>query len=124
MSELFRIGKHGTVDHPYHPNPDTHVIVTTVDGRRVAMHTPDEFNCAIEGAVWWADLERDGTAKVEVQCWHLRDLLQALNIDPKTFAPDITRDYVVAVLKKVLRECNDYAVRGAAYDELVKLGVL
>jgi hypothetical protein len=123
MTTAHRICKHGVVDHPYAPEPFTHVVITTLDRHRIAMHPICNFKQAVEDAIRWADTPRHWEAQVEVRCWSLSDLCHALRIDPETFAPGITVDHVVATLKEALHESDDYLVRREAKDQLVQLGV-
>jgi hypothetical protein len=117
-----RICKHGVVDYPAWGGPSKHVIVTTMDGQRIAMHPICDMERAIESAMHCADRRRDWTAQIELQCWSLGDVCQSLGIDPRSL--NITRDEVVAALKTVLVESQDAFARRQAFDELVKMEVI
>jgi len=123
MSEIFRIGKHGNVlRHPSRPGPDHHIVVTTIDDNRVAMHPTCDFDRAIALAVHRANIKHDRSIAVKVKCWHMRDLCWSLGIDPRSL--NITKDEVIATLKKALLQSQHPAVRREAYDELIRLGVI
>jgi len=123
MSEVFRICKHGNVvRHPSRPGPDHHIVVTTIDDNRVAMHPVCDFDRVIAFAIRCANVKHDRSIAVKVKCWHMRDLCWSLGIDPKSLR--ISIDEVIATLKKALLQSQDPAVRREAYDELIRLGVI
>lgn len=120
MSEVYRICRHGVVQHPSRPGPDHHIVVTTIDGSRVAMHPVCDFDRAIKLAIDCANLKHDRSIAVKVRCWHIRDLCLSLGIDPKALRIGI--DEVAATAKRALLDSQEPAVRREAYDLLVKLG--
>ena len=121
MTIAHRICKHGIVEHPYAPDSCAHVVVTTMDGHRIAMHPIYAFDRAIQEAIRCADYPRNWTAQVELHCWTLSEVCQALRIDPKSL--NISRDEVIATLKTALRE-GDWLDRHVATEQLTKLGEL
>lgn len=120
MTTVHRICKHGVVEYPYSLDPFAHVVVTTLDGRRIAMHPVCAFKRAIEEAVRCANYPRNWTAQVELRCWTLREVFQMLGIDPHSL--NITRGEVIAVFRSALAESDDYLTCREAREQLLKMG--
>jgi hypothetical protein len=123
MGEIIHICKHGNVlRHPIQPGPDQHVVVTTVDGKRVAMHSVCDFSRALQNAIACASVKHDMPIAVEVQCWHFVSLCYSLGIDPRSL--NITFDECVAALKSALLESQQPSVHREAFDQLIRMGVI
>jgi len=119
---IVHLCKHGVVEHPCRPGPDQHIVTTSIDGSRFATHPVCDFERAVSVAIKVANLKHDKPTAAKLRCWHMRDLCWSLGIDPRSL--NISRQEVVATLKRALLSSPEPAVRRDAFDELVKLGAI
>lgn len=113
-------GKHGNIVRvPARAYPGEHIVVTTVNGRRVGMRSVDDLRSAIRAAIKLGNIKRKEPAVVDVVCWNFVELWCALGLHPDALT--VTFDEVVAALMTVLREAPDPYDREQALLELGKM---
>lgn len=112
------------------PEPDDLFVVTTVAGRKVSLHTVEQFGHALKRAEAAANRMAPVPVSVKVLCLTLTEA-QRFGLIPADLDKDETlegdadrRQFVIRTLWDIVRNSNQAKPRADALDMLKELGEL
>lgn len=110
------------------PVPGDIFVVTTIQGKRVAVQPIADYEKAAATARAFASQTRH---PIKVMCMSLREMLAFMGVSVTDFAagisPEVERELRQVAIEgcmAAMLECNDPSVRADAHKLLVDMGVL